>query len=538
MKKMKKVVSLTAVMSLFSASMAFGAHPKGFWPYVSAFNDAMSAQDKQSMVSAGEALLNYYDGLQLDDDVAGVRYNVYYNTYPIYEENGNYAKAREALQGVIETGTYLHYDDAVIMAKSRLKKTDPKTEVYALVNSSSTYYGAKNEPRSGSLYGRVWDQNNESDMKNEGIVSFYVELGSGQSSAADFDWKISEFDDGNHAIHIALNFPQESGTVAQVNNGSLDGKINETLSYISTLNGPVFLRIGAEMNVWTNMASPEEYKAAYTRIANMARSKAPNAALIFSPSYSSSWGGNMEDFFPDASLVDWVGTSLYSNKYQFASRPSSDGDVNDMYFGLANYADPVKNLEETANLAKKYNKPIIVTEGGTGYSLPGGGEDLSSFAANRVTEMYTTVNMVYPQVKAIIYFDTNQGEYKYSLGGNSTVNAAYKSAVASNGSLMSSVSQMAPSYVPLGNASVSGETLSLGAYCDVIGQSVNVNYYVDDVLVGSGNAMPFHCNISLSGISVGEHSIKAEFTASNGFSQTKSYRLVKNSDGTATVANA
>lgn len=58
------------------------------------------------MVSTGETLLNYYSGLPMDTDTAGVRYNVYYNNYSIYEGMGKMQQAKEALQGVIDTGTY------------------------------------------------------------------------------------------------------------------------------------------------------------------------------------------------------------------------------------------------------------------------------------------------------------------------------------------------------------------------------------------------------------------------------------------------
>ncbi len=90
----------------------------------------------------------------------------------------------------------------------------------------------------------------------------------------------------------------------------------------------------------------------------------------------------MEPYFPDASLVDRVGTSLYNNKYQFASSPTKGVDNNEMYFGIGDYANPVKNLSHTADLAKKYNKPIIITEGGSGYLS--GNADTTTFAADRI----------------------------------------------------------------------------------------------------------------------------------------------------------
>ncbi len=535
-KVFKRAAALGIGLSLFGGVAAYGAHPSGYWPYLTAFQQAQQSGDANAMISTGEALLNYYSGLPMDTDTAGVRYNVYYNTYSLYEGMGKMQKANEALQGVIDTGTYLNFTDAVIMAKERIRKIDPMAEVYTVTNAQAPYYGAKNEPTSGVLYGRCYNESYESDAKNSSIVSFYVELGSGHNSADDFAWKIDEFDDGSKAILINLNFPSEGNTVSQVNSGSLDGAINETLSYMATLNGPAFLRIGGEMNVWTTKTTPAEFKTAYTRIANMARNIAPNVALVFSPSYASPWGEDMESFWPDSSLVDWVGVSLYLNKYQYANSPSSAGDVNDMYFGLNQYADAVKNIEHVVDLAGKYNKPVMVTESGSGYAIPSGSENLSAFAANRITELYGTLNMVYPQVKAIVHFDKNLGGYTYTLNGNSTVKAAYDNAVANNPTLVKTLNQTAPSFTKLNGASGLSGNIQLRAYCDVINQSVNVTYTLDGVQIGASSAMPFAVTLNTSSITAGEHTLQAVFKASNGYSVTKTYTLTKAADGTVSFA--
>lgn len=535
-KVFKRAAALGIGLSLFGGVAAYGAHPSGYWPYLTAFQQAQQSGDANAMISTGEALLNYYSGLPMDTDTAGVRYNVYYNTYSLYEGMGKMQKANEALQGVIDTGTYLNFTDAVIMAKERIRKIDPMAEVYTVTNAQAPYYGAKNEPTSGVLYGRCYNESYESDAKNSSIVSFYVELGSGHNSADDFAWKIDEFDDGSKAILINLNFPSEGNTVSQVNSGSLDGAINETLSYMATLNGPAFLRIGGEMNVWTTKTTPAEFKTAYTRIANMARNIAPNVALVFSPSYASPWGEDMESFWPDSSLVDWVGVSLYLNKYQYANSPSSAGDVNDMYFGLNQYADAVKNIEHVVDLAGKYNKPVMVTESGSGYAIPSGSENLSAFAANRITELYGTLNMVYPQVKAIVHFDNNLGGYTYTLNGNSTVKAAYDNSVANNPTLVKTLNQTAPSFTKLNGASGLSGNIQLRAYCDVINQSVNVTYTLDGVQIGALSAMPFAVTLNTSSITAGEHTLQAVFKASNGYSVTKTYTLTKAADGTVSFA--
>ena len=143
-KVFKRAAALGIGLSLFGGVAAYGAHPSGYWPYLTAFQQAQKSGDANAMVSTGEALLNYYSGLPMDTDTAGVRYNVYYNTYSLYEGMGKMQKANEALQGVIDTGTYLNFTDAVIMAKERIRKIDPMAEVYTVTNAQAPYYGAKN----------------------------------------------------------------------------------------------------------------------------------------------------------------------------------------------------------------------------------------------------------------------------------------------------------------------------------------------------------------------------------------------------------
>ena len=190
-------------------------------------------------------------------------------------------------------------------------------------------------------------------------------------------------------------------------------------------------------------------------------------------------------------------------------------------------------------MAEKYRKPIIVTEGGSGHTLSGADASLATFAAERVREMYTTLNMVYPQVKAIIYFDKDTSGYRYSLQSNASVQAAYTSALKSNPTLISQVGQQAAqTFLPL--ASVSGQSgvLTLRAYCDVIGQTVTATYSVDGKWLATQKAAPYRCQLDTSTLSVGDHTLKVLFQAPNGFSQTKTYQLTKAADGTVSFRQA
>ena len=149
--KIKKTIALGLSASLLFGVTAFGAHPTGYWSYLSAFNEAKNAGNQEQMLTTGNALLQFYQNAPLDADVASIRYNVNYANYPIYEAKGNYYAAKQALSEVAKYGQYLGFTDAVIMANARQKKIEPGTNVYALVNNATApYYGAKNEPKSGT----------------------------------------------------------------------------------------------------------------------------------------------------------------------------------------------------------------------------------------------------------------------------------------------------------------------------------------------------------------------------------------------------
>ncbi len=65
------------------------------------------------------------------------------------------------------------------------------------------------------------------------------------------------------------------------------------------------------MNLWE--MDPAVYRNAYIHVAKLARSLAPNVALVWSPNYVGYWGSDIADYYPGDTYVDWVGVSLYMN---------------------------------------------------------------------------------------------------------------------------------------------------------------------------------------------------------------------------------
>jgi Beta-mannanase len=541
----KRVVSLALTIALVASCLismggVSAAQPQGYWPYFSAYSDAIAKGSMDEIMRTGNELLHFYAKFEMNRDIAEMSYNIYLYRYEqaVYEKKGDYAAAQENADKLVACAKYLGADDMATAATARSEKLDPMTEVYTYGSASPVYYGAKHEPASGTYYGRVLHMQgtavaNGAAAKDESIVSFYVEVGG--STAADFAWIIDEYADGRRAIHVALNFPQEASTSAQVAAGNHDANISATLAYLATLRGPVFLRIGAEMNLWET--SPSTFISAYRRIADMARSVAPNVALVWSPNYVGSWGSDIAATYPGDAYVDWVGVSLYMNSENMAGQ----GDYSDssVYFGRGAFADCVLSMKLVADFAAAHKKPVIVTEGGTGIIDRATGKNYESKAAVQTGKMYAALNMVYPQVKAIIYADTDFGgvDFDYRLSASASVNSAYHTAVAGNKTLIPAVGQSTPSFVKLAGFSGSGESITLSAYADTAySNAMTVTYTLSGRALTTKTAAPFSCTIDTKSLAVGSHELAVSFDDGAGYKTTKTYTLTKQTGGTVSFA--
>ncbi len=537
-KQVKFLCALLSAVLLLGTAPAAAAQPSGYWPYFTAYTDAVNAGDVDAALQTGDALLNFYSQFSMNQDIAEMSYNIYYYRYEnrVYEKQGDYAAAIENLQKLYDCCVYLDsigkdFSDMELICETLMRKLDPMTEVYALTSDLSDYpvYGASGEPAAGTYYGRVvsGEADNSSAVEGEAIASFYVQIET--ESADDFAYLIDPFD-GTHVIHIGYNMTDgaETETAEKILSGACDRNITDTLNYLATLRSPVLLRIGAEMNLWQMDASL--YQQAYLYIARKARALAPNVALVFSVNYVSCWLGEMADYYPGDSYVDWVGVSLYMTDFA-----SSDSYASDAYFGRGEFADCILSIKEATETFG--GKPILISECGANY-VGSNGADWSADAAQQVRKLYSVLNIVYPQVKGIIYFDRRSpsASNNYTLSQNTAVAGAYSAAVRGNESLVGTYGSAADGvYLPLSDYTGSG-SLQLAAYgMTVLGGSMTVSYTLDGVVVGGGSTVPYACTIDVSALSVGAHTLQVAFSDGAGYQETKSYRLAKLADGTITT---
>ncbi len=187
---------------------------------------------------------------------------------------------------------------------------------------------------------------------------------------------------------------------------------------------PIFLRFANEMNGnWTPWKStPQTYIEKFRMVANVFHKEAPdNVAMVWAPGAEPI--DNIQDYYPGDAYVDWVGASLYS-----IYNPS---------------ADPLKQgMDRSSHIAKLdtiYNlyanrKPIMIAEGAVSYMYPEKMRDVSEWSVYQTQQLYATLPMKYPKVKAAFWFDvdtqgtTDRVKY-YGLSNNAKMLTAYQKAV-------------------------------------------------------------------------------------------------------------
>ena len=179
-------------------------------------------------------------------------------------------------------------------------------------------------------------------------------------------------------VEIAWNFANEAADVTSVyNHSDAVSQMAELLNKYSDVK--VLLRIGAEMNIWGNMASPEDFKNAFQYISSGVKGAASNVAAVWSVGHASAWDVNMEDYYPGDEYVDWVGISAYMMPYFQGRNDWSDFDkFNEVVFSAGNSAEPVKLVDEVVS---KFGgrKPIMLAECGASHYVRPLGEDTSYF---------------------------------------------------------------------------------------------------------------------------------------------------------------
>lgn len=538
--KLKKSLGLLLSASLLLGQISHTATasiPQGYWQYQDPF---VAARDSQNYEALLPIALNI-EALMVAEPQSTDRSSILYNTYDAmataYQALMDYPNAILTLEKLIPFANELGFYDAVTIAEKRILQIDPMTQVYVQTQNlwQAPYYGAMYEPQAGAYFGRAREEASIDVLPSESAVSFYVECFKEEISS--YDYLISPYDDGQRMIQICLNMPEEATSLYDVTQDSANDYIRRLMTYLSGLQSPVLLRIGGEMNVFSNLPTPEVFKEAYIKVATYAREYAPNVALVFSPNHISVWDVNVEDYYPGDAYVDWVGMSAYTQKYLDPASPNGSTDSEMMFYGTGDYSDPIHNLREIVEMFGD-KKPILISESGAGYAHKTYQLNLYDFSNSQLKQLYTYANMVFPQVKTIINFDANvdSDQYYFSMSANSDLLSTYQSVTSNHPTLLQAVGQQPSTiYVKAEEYSDQMDSLLLTSFCSPVGQpNMTVTYYVDEQVVGSSTTIPYNQSISASQLSQGQHGLKITFQGDNGFYDEKNYILTQS--GTSSVS--
>lgn len=423
---MKKVVVLLFcfVFLLFNSLTAMAyEYPSEFWQVDSKYMDALNKKDYYGIIKYGLETVNIANSLSGEKNTAmiAVRYN---EVAMAYAKLGDYNKAKYYNQVLYDYtsgfgDTYYEYKKA---AETRILQYGSEMKMYT-DNGAYTYFGAKNELKNGVLFGICSGGETRSKLNNESLVLTYQGLGEellGHNIVV-----LRNAVGQGYAVEFALNCPKEGNDIRNIYN--LDSYLKEISDLLAKYpDVPVYLRFAAEFDVWTIPTTPEEFIPAYRYVADYFHRRNPNVAMVWSVNHASGWYVDIDDYYPGDEYVDWIGISLYSQKYFNGDKNASE--INEIAFKTGINSNPViavKDIVETYG----DRKPIMIAESGCGHEIVFTGEDTTEFALKRLKEHYAYLPMVYPQIKVIAYFDhyvvANYSKNDYRLSSNRQLQDEY-----------------------------------------------------------------------------------------------------------------
>jgi len=165
---------------------------------------------------------------------------------------------------------------------------------------------------------------------------------------------------------------------------------------------PIFLRFAGEMNgPWVPWHDdPKKYIEKFRLIHDIMEEEAPNVAMVWSPNFLPR--DNIDPFYPGDKYVDWVGFSLYTIPYS-QGREVPGGSA----------------VEYMKPLYDKYShKPIMISEGAVSFVSYELGKTYSDWGVGQLDNMYTYLAQIFPQVKAITYFNLDKMTTNYDNQNN------------------------------------------------------------------------------------------------------------------------
>lgn len=517
MKKAAVFLLVLCVLSgMCSVSVLAYSYPSEFWAVNSKYESALKANDHRMIVEYGNQIIalvsSWTDGPEKRNTMV-TRCN---QTGISYAALGDYDNAAKTFEMLYEYTSRCgdEFYDYVISSKARMMQYKSEIRMYT-DGGSSPYYGAVNEKRNGVLFGMCANGATRSKLYNESMVLTYQELG--QKLLSYNVGVVQKAAAEGIAVEFALNCPKEKTDIKNIK------KMDSYLKEISDLfkkypKVPIYLRFAAEFDIWENLAGPDEFKTAFRYVSDYFKSRNANVAMVWSPNQVSNWYVDIDDYYPGDEYVDWVGMSLYAQKY-FLGDPDQK-EENEIVFRTGINSNPVIAVK---NIVEKYGnrKPIMLSESGCGHRLVNSGENTTDFALQRLKEYYSYLPMIYPQIKLIAYFDwyvdASSEKNDFRLSNNSVMQNEYLKLVKGQRFIQDRYNNDTDfCYRQIYNGSTVESIFEVSCYAHMYDSTVkSVTYFIDDKYVGVSKEIPYTTVIDASAYT-GTHRLKAVAEFDNG----------------------
>ena len=531
----KRIIALIMVLCVVFPSVSYAyKFPNAYWKIHDKYEQAVNSNDYNGVITYGrQAIDMMLSEPQTEPDVISLIADRAQRVANAYATLGMYDESADMYEFFLPYAEKMDWKDSVIIANANIPHYRTKIQLYT-DGGGSCYYGAKNEPENGVLFGTLSESETRNVVKSDTAVLVYHELGYPVVHYVD-DF-LKEAEDKGLTLELALNCPGQGSDIANFESKKYD--IENISNLIKQFPGAkVLLRFGAEFNVWGNQANPEEYKAVYRYVSDYFRRNNPNVAMVWSPSVVSNWGMDMNDFYPGDEYVDWVGVSFYMNKY-FMGNPNVP-DYEQAYFKTGIYCDPVLLINE---VVEKYGdrKPIMLSESGVSHRISSSyiTENTTDWANHKMQEYLYYLPMIYPQIKFIAYFDTyvNNEMNNYALVHNRTLQNRFAEISKYSRFIKRGNANAAMCYRPMWNNMPVDGIVPVSCYAHIFGETVEtVQYYVDGNFYSSSSQIPFTSYINLNDFSDGGHVIKAVAITQSGKTAECEYTVTPKSGNEISV---
>ncbi|MBE6688548.1 MAG: hypothetical protein E7588_04625 [Ruminococcaceae bacterium] len=517
----QKVILFAACLCVFLSSGVFAGedYMKYFWAYTSAMSGGNPSEICASVDALDAALPDPSNADEYNKLIWAVQ-----TAASEYEKAGNYDKALYYYQKFVDYAAWLQENDGqnhaenIKLSKAVINHLTLQPEIYIATKNpaDAVYYGTKNEPHYGVFNGTCDGFNPESENAHLLYVRFFDE------TVESFFYMLP---DTPSYLLVAWNVPNENkADLDRINSGTSDEYIIENLKYINTLPHKVLIRFGAEINCWdmpADKAQRDEYiqsfKSAFIRISKLAKKYAPDAAMVYSPNDVSNMYVTAEDFYPGDEYVDWVGMSTYSVLDSNASNLPADRV--DAYYFRGLYDNPIVKIRSIVNSFGD-RKPILISECGFAYSSEDG--QTHEHAMRKMKEFYTYVNMVYPQIKGILYFNADY-ERKFKLDNTPDVSEVYRESLKSNIGIQAMLSNTSEGYARFSSFEGKKQPIELYAYAMYPSdKAISVSYTLDGQPLQSQPEIPYKATMDTGLLNDGKHVLTLTVTCGD-FVKTRDY---------------